>query len=494
MFEQNDTKTRMNKSELMMEDNIKSFVHGDKIKKDTTIKFILDKYESTLNAEDKVREDTYTIAGRMKISRNMGNAGFLTLQDETGLLQVFVRKNDLGENFKVFKKFVDIGDILQISGFPFKTKTGELSLYASEITILTKAYLPLPEKFHGLKDQELKYRKRHLDLITNPDTMATFKARSKTVSTIRRFFENMDFIEVETPMMNNIPGGANAKPFITHHNALGMDRYMRIAPELYLKKLLVGGFEKVFEIGKNFRNEGIDHTHNPEFTSIEAYIAYKDYIYMMNVIEDLIKEILDTLNLPYLLEYDNQNIDFGGSFKRISFKDSLVEIGNVPFEILENRQEIVDFAKSKGLHIDGNLSKGKMWEELFDEYVETKLIDPTFIIDYPTEISPLARQNEDNKDITERFELFIAGREIANGFNELNDPVEQYQRFLQQVGTKDDDDEAMHMDKSFVEALMNGMPPAVGVGLGIDRLVMLFTNNTSIKDVILFPAMKEVNE
>jgi len=494
MFEQNDTKTRMNKSELMMEDNIKSFVHGDKIKKDTTIKFILDKYETTLKAEDKVREDTYTIAGRMKISRNMGNAGFLTLQDETGLLQVFVRKNDLGDNFKIFKKFVDIGDILQVSGFPFKTKTGELSLYASEITILTKAYLPLPEKFHGLKDQELKYRKRHLDLITNSDTMATFKARSKTVSTIRRFFEDMEFIEVETPMMNNIPGGANAKPFITHHNALGMDRYMRIAPELYLKKLLVGGFEKVFEIGKNFRNEGIDHTHNPEFTSIEAYIAYKDYIYMMNVIQDLIKNILDNLNLPYLLEYDNQNIDFGGEFKRISFKNSLVEIGNVPFEILENRQEIVDFAKSKGLHIDGNLSKGKMWEELFDEYVEAKLIDPTFIIDYPTEISPLARQNEDNKDITERFELFIAGREIANGFNELNDPVEQYQRFLQQVGTKDDDDEAMHMDKSFVEALMNGMPPAVGVGLGIDRLVMLFTNNTSIKDVILFPAMKEINE
>jgi len=465
--------------------------------KDTSTKEFLECYEYVIQSELKRDEKKHnTVVGRIKLLRHMGKAAFAKIEDEHGMLQIYFSRESIGEVwFEDAKKLVEVGDIISVTGFPFVTKTGELSLHVTTLDVATKSIIPLPEKFHGLQDKELRYRRRYLDMIMNADVRKTFKIRSKIVSEIRHFFEERDFLEVETPMMHPIAGGANAKPFVTHHNALGVDRYLRIAPELYLKRLVVGGFEAVFEINRNFRNEGMDQTHNPEFTMIEFYWAYHTYHDLMHLTEEMFDVLLKKLKLPRKLPYGEMEIDFSKPFKKIGFREALSEIGGVPDTILEDTNAIINYIKEKGFSVEANLSLGKLYEELFDLFVEEKLIDPTFIIDYPIEISPLARRSESNPEIAERFELFIAGREIANGFNELNDPVDQYERFAKKKKNKlGGDDEAHAMDEDYVYALGYGLPPTAGQGLGIDRLTMLLTNEQSIKDVILFPAMKPLTE
>lgn len=436
----------------------------------------------------------YTVAGRIKLYRLMGKASFIKIEDETGMLQVYVARDNLPENFynDVFKKNIEVGDIVEVKGYPFITGQGELSLHADDLKLLTKAISPLPEKYHGIQDKELRYRQRYLDLIMNSDVRKTFHTRSKVISLTRRFFEDKGFLEVETPMMHPIAGGANAKPFVTHHNALGVDRYLRIAPELYLKRCIVGGFEAVFEINRNFRNEGMDATHNPEFTSIEFYWAYKTYKDLIALTKEYFSYLFENLNLATTLPYGNLQIDFT-DFREIPLIESLHVIGGVPSDIVEDKEKIIAFMKSKNLDVNEKMTIGQLQGELFDEYVEAKLINPTFITEYPVEISPLARRNDEKTHLTDRFELFIAGKEIANAFSELNDPLDQLQRFEGQMAAKDNgDDEAHEMDEDFVNALSYGMAPTAGQGIGIDRLVMMLTNEHSIRDVLLFPAMKPV--
>ena len=467
------------------------------ITKDTSTKEFLECYEYVKESDEKRDEKkNNTVVGRIKFLRHMGKAAFAKIEDEHGLLQIYFSRESIGEGwFDEAKRLVEVGDIISVTGFPFVTKTGELSLHVKVLEVATKSIIPLPEKFHGLQDKELRYRKRYLDMIMNSDVRKTFKIRSRIVSEIRHFFEERDFLEVETPMMHPIAGGANAKPFVTHHNALGVDRFLRIAPELYLKRLVVGGFEAVFEINRNFRNEGMDQTHNPEFTMIEFYWAYHNYHDLMHLTEEMFDVLLKKLKLPRKLPYGEMEIDFSKPFRKIGFREALVEIGEIPNEILDDNAQIVAYIKAKGFEVDVKLNQGKLYEELFDLFVEEKLVNPTFIIDYPIEISPLARRNEENPAIAERFELFIAGREIANGFNELNDPIDQYERFAKQLQAKvAGDDEAHEMDEDYVQALGYGLPPTAGQGLGIDRLTMLLTNEQSIKDVILFPAMKPLSE
>jgi lysyl-tRNA synthetase class 2 len=435
------------------------------------------------------------VAGRIKLLRVMGKASFVKIEDESGMLQIYVARDNLPEDFynDMFKKNIEVGDIIEVGGYPFVTGKGELSLHAESFTILTKAISPLPEKFHGVTDKEIRYRKRYLDLIMNSEVRKTFHTRSKVVSLTRRFFEDKGFLEVETPMMHPIAGGANAKPFVTHHNALGIDRFLRIAPELYLKRLIVGGFEAVFEINRNFRNEGMDATHNPEFTSIEFYWAYKTYKDLIEITKEYFKYLFEHLNLPTRLPYGDLEVDFE-NFQEIPLIESLTKIGGVPVESCKTIDSILSYLKSKNMTVKPGMNLGQLQGELFDEFVEEKLIDPTFITEYPVEISPLARRSDENPAITERFELFIAGREIANAFSELNDPIDQLSRFEVQMKAKDNgDDEAHEMDSDFVEALSYGMAPTAGQGIGIDRLVMLLTNEHSIRDVLLFPAMKPIN-
>jgi len=447
--------------------------------------------------EGEMKQDknkSYTLTGRIKFVRIMGKAAFAKIEDEDGLVQLYFNRDDLPEDYynDVVKKLFEVGDIIEAKGYPFVTGTGELTLHCLEVNIVTKAISPLPEKFHGIQDQEIKYRQRYLDMIMDAEVKNRFILRSKIVSSIRRFFEDKGFLEVETPMMHPIPGGANAKPFITHHNALDVDRYLRIAPELYLKRLIVGGMDAVFEINRNFRNEGIDATHNPEFTSIEFYWAYKTYIELMEVTEELFDYLFDNLKLERVLPYGDLEINFATPFAKVSWVDSIVDIGGVPREVAEDRDAGLAYLKERNLKTDANWTLGYVQAELFDEFVEAKLINPTFITDYPVDISPLARRNDDNPEVTERFELFMAGKEIANGFSELNDPIDQYERFKGQVDAKEatGDDEAMHMDTDFVRALSYGMTPTAGEGIGIDRLVMMLTNQHTIRDVLLFPAMR----
>jgi len=440
------------------------------------------------------KEKSYTLTGRLKFIRIMGKAAFAKIEDEDGLVQIYFNRDDLPEGYynDVVKKLFEVGDIIEVKGYPFVTGTGELTLHCLAVNLVTKAISPLPEKFHGIQDQEIKYRQRYLDMIMDAEVKNRFVLRSKIVSSIRRFFEDKGFLEVETPMMHPIPGGANAKPFVTHHNALDVDRYLRIAPELYLKRLIVGGMEAVFEINRNFRNEGIDATHNPEFTSIEFYWAYKTYIELMEVTEELFDYLFDTLKLDRVLPYGDMQINYATPFAKVSWVDSLVNIGGIPREVATNKDAGLAYLKERNLKNDDNWTLGYVQDELFGEFVESKLIDPTFITDYPVDISPLARRNDDNQEVTERFELFMAGREIANGFSELNDPIDQYERFKGQVDAKEatGDDEAMHMDTDFVRALSYGMTPTAGEGIGIDRLVMMLTNQHAIRDVLLFPAMR----
>ena len=493
IFKNQYIQERIKKSNQLRELGINPYPNS--IKRGISSKEFLDECSYLKDREDKKDEQKlYRLTGRLKFIRIMGRASFAKIEDSSGLVQLYFNRDDLPEGYynSVVKKLFEVGDIIEAVGYPFVTGTGELTLYCKEVNIVTKAISPLPEKFHGLQDQELRYRQRYLDMIVNSEVKDTFIMRSKIVSSIRRFFEDRGFLEVETPMMHPIPGGANAKPFITYHNALGVDRYLRVAPELYLKRLIVGGMEAVFEINRNFRNEGIDATHNPEFTSIEFYWAYHTYIELMELTEELFNYIFDNLNLDKKIIYGDMEIDFTTPFKRVPWIDAIIEIGGIPKDIATDREKGLAFLKDKNLKYDENWTIGYIQAELFDEFVESKLINPTFITEYPIDISPLARRSDKNPDITERFELFIAGKEIANGFSELNDPIDQYERFKSQVNAKEviGDDEAMHMDSDFVKALSYGMTPTAGEGIGIDRLIMLLTNKHTIRDVILFPAMR----
>ncbi|MDP8051578.1 lysine--tRNA ligase [Pasteurella atlantica] len=434
------------------------------------------------------------VAGRIMLRRVMGKASFMTIQDVSGQIQLYIARDNLPEgeyNDKV--KLWDLGDIVGVKGELFKTKTGELTVRCREVQLLTKALRPLPGKFHGLSDQETRYRQRYLDLISNEDSRNTFLIRSKVISEIRQYFLEKDFIEVETPMLQVIPGGAAARPFITHHNALDVDMYLRIAPELYLKRLVVGGFERVFELNRNFRNEGVSVRHNPEFTMIEYYQAYADYIDLMDNTEELLRRlainILGTTTVPY----GEYTFDFGKPFERISMHDAIVKYGNgIERSDLDNFEKTCEIAKGLGIEIQKSWGLGSVVNAIFEEVAEHKLIQPTFLTSHPAEISPLARRNDENPEVTDRFELFIGGREIGNGFSELNDAEDQAQRFKDQVAAKEaGDDEAMFYDDDFVVALEHGLPPTAGEGLGIDRLAMIFANAPSIRDVILFPAMRQ---
>jgi len=451
-------------------------------------------YLHTLEIGEKSNKDKiYSLTGRIRFIRIMGKAAFAKIEDSAGTVQIYYNRDDLPEGYyNLIKKLIEVGDLIEAKGFAFVTQTGEITLHCASLTIVTKAISPLPEKFHGLTDHELRYRQRYLDMIMNPQIKENFVMRSKIVSLIRRFFEEKSFLEVETPMMHPIPGGANAKPFVTHHNALGIDRYLRIAPELYLKRLIVGGMEAVFEINRNFRNEGMDHTHNPEFTMIEFYWAYHTYRDLIKITEELFAYLFAHLDLPSKLPYGDLEIDFKTPFAVISYTEALTTVGGVPAEIVSDREKALAYLRHHHIKVDANLSLGYLQAELFDEFVENRLVNPTFIIDFPIDISPLARRSDERSEIAERFELFIAGKEIANGFSELNDPIDQYERFKGQVQTKatTGDDEAMHMDTDYVKALSYGMAPTAGEGIGIDRLVMMLTNQHSIRDVLLFPAMK----
>ncbi|MDN5103507.1 lysine--tRNA ligase [Aliarcobacter butzleri] len=495
MFENIYIQQRIEKANKLREDGINPY--SNESSRNCTISKYLNVNSDIFQLEEKRDENrNYTVAGRIKFFRLMGKASFLKIEDESGMLQIYVARDNLPENFynEVFKKNIEVGDIIEVSGYPFVTGHGELSLHADSLKILTKAISPLPEKFHGIQDKELRYRQRYLDLIMNSEVRKTFHIRSKVISLTRRFFENKGFLEVETPMMHPIAGGANAKPFVTHFNALGVDRFLRIAPELYLKRLIVGGFEAVFEINRNFRNEGMDATHNPEFTSIEFYWAYKTYKDLIVLTKEYFEYLFENLNLPTILPYGEFKIDFN-KFSEIPLIKSLYEIGGVPQDIVEDKDKILAFLKANNLEANANLNLGQLQGELFDEFVEAKLINPTFITEYPVEISPLARRNDEKPHLTDRFELFIAGKEIANAFSELNDPIDQLQRFEGQIAAKEaGDDEAHEMDEDFVNALSYGMAPTAGQGIGIDRLVMMLTNEHSIRDVLLFPAMKPIKQ
>ncbi|HAO53169.1 MAG TPA: lysine--tRNA ligase, partial [Gammaproteobacteria bacterium] len=432
------------------------------------------------------------IAGRMMLKRVMGKASFAHVQDSSAQIQLFVTRDELPEGFynEQFKKW-DIGDIIGATGTLFKTNVGELSIRISDIKLLTKSLRPLPEKFHGLSDQETRYRQRYVDLITNEQARNTFKRRSQIVAYIRNFFNDIDFIEVETPMLQTIPGGATAKPFETHHNALDIGMYLRIAPELYLKRLVVGGMDKVFEINRNFRNEGLSTRHNPEFTMIEFYQAYATYHDLMDLTEKLFRGIAVDVCGDAVIHYQGDDFDFSKSFDRISVFDSILQHNPALTADDLNEDNAKKTAENLNIQVKDNWGLGKIQIEIFEATVEEKLMQPTFITEYPTEVSPLARRNDNNPFITDRFELFIGGREIANGFSELNDAEDQAARFKAQVAEKDaGDDEAMHYDADYIRALEYGMPPTAGEGIGIDRLVMLFTDSPSIRDVLLFPHMR----
>ncbi|MFH1014771.1 MAG: lysine--tRNA ligase [Nitrospirota bacterium] len=450
---------------------------------------LINKHSSTTKEELEASPVKCVIAGRIIMMRDFGKAAFAHVQDSTARIQVYFRKDILNEKYSVVKK-LDIGDIIGISGKLFRTKTNELTIEVDDFTFLTKSLRPLPEKWHGLKDIETRYRQRYVDLIVNPEVKETFKKRSSIIKAVRDFLETKGFIEVETPMMHQIPGGAAARPFKTHHNALDIELYLRIAPELYLKRLLVGGYEKVYELNKNFRNEGISTKHNPEFSMLEFYIAYKDYNYLMSLTEELISYVtektLGTLKVPF----GDEEIDFTPPWPKIPFLDSLTQKG-VSTDILNDIDKAAAWAKANKIEIDKGASLGKVLDEIFKEKVEPYLIQPTFIIDYPVELSPLAKRKKDRPELAERFELFVAAREIANAFSELNDPMDQRERFQRQVEAKEKgDEETMWMDEDFIRALEHGMPPAAGEGIGIDRLVMFLTNSQSIRDVILFPQLK----
>ena len=447
---------------------------------------------------DELENKEVTIAGRIMTWRDMGKANFIDIQDRNGRIQAYVRMNDVGEDvFKEFKTW-DIGDIVEIKGFVFKTRTEEISVHAQKIRLISKSLRPLPEKYHGLTDTDTRYRKRYLDMIVNPDVKETFIKRSKIITSFRNYLDSHGFIEVETPILNLIPGGASARPFITHHNTLDMDMYLRIATELYLKRLIVGGMEKVYEIGRNFRNEGMDVKHNPEFTCIELYEAFTDYHGMMDISEALIRNAANEVcggNLH--ITFNGTEVDLESPFRRLTMVEAVKEYSGVDFsEFMSDNEKAVALAKEKGIEVEnGKATWGDVLNSFFEEFVEENLVQPTFIMDYPVEVSPLTKRKPDCPVLTERFELFIVGSEFGNAYSELNDPIDQMGRFEAQMKLREaGDDEANMIDRDFVTALEYGMPPTGGLGIGIDRLVMLLTDNYSIRDVLLFPTMKPTDK
>lgn len=438
---------------------------------------------------------TVSVAGRMISKRVMGKASFAHLLDCTGSIQLYVSRDDLGdENYAAFKK-TDIGDIIGVKGIVFTTKMGEISVHCKSVDLLSKSLLPLPEKYHGLKDTDLRYRQRYVDLIANPEVKKTFVTRSRIISAVRAYLDAQGFLEVETPILNTIAGGASARPFVTHHNTLDIDMYMRIAPELYLKRLIVGGFEKVYELGRMFRNEGMDTRHNPEFTMIEMYQAYTDFRGMMDLTEKIFCHVADTVIGSRKITYQGEEIDLASPWKRMTMIDAVREYVGIDFEATEDVEALKAQAKKAGVEFDDDICWGKLLYECFDQKVEEKLVQPTFVYDYPVEVSPLAKRKPTDFRLTERFEFFITAKEFGNAFSELNDPIDQKERFMAQVKQREKgDDEAQMMDEDYVNALMYGMPPTGGLGIGIDRMVMLFTDSASIRDVLLFPTMKPIEK
>jgi lysyl-tRNA synthetase, class II len=480
---------RREKARFLVENGVKLF--SNEFKDPNPIADILPHGEYLAAESYEENGNAYRVAGRIMSMRRFGKAAFFHIQDETGRLQIYAKQDLLGkEEFKLFKKW-DVGDIVGAHGRLFKTRTGELSIEANRLDMITKSMRPLPEKFHGLTDVETRYRQRYVDLIVNPEVRETFRKRVDVIRLIREFLANRGFLEVETPMMQAVPGGATAKPFKTHHKALGIDLYLRIAPELYLKRLLVGGFEKVFEINRNFRNEGLSTRHNPEFTMLEFYQAYTTYQELMDLTEEMISWLADEITGSMELTYQGQHVNLSPPWKRYTLEQALIEVGGIDPAVLRDDRAVMRLAADKGVELQPDAGPGKAKTELFELLVEEKLVNPTFVTSYPTEVSPLARCNEEDPAVTDRFELFITGREIANAFSELNDPDDQLRRFRKQIAERGEDEEVHpELDYDYIRALEYGMPPAAGEGIGIDRLVMLLTDSPSIRDVIFFPHLK----
>lgn len=457
---------------------------GSRFERDTNCQTIVDDFAA-------MEGQNVCVAGRIMSKRRHGKAGFANLQDLSGNIQLYFKKDDLGEEcYELFKK-LDIGDILGIQGYVFRTQKGEITIHVEDMEYLSKSLNPLPEKWHGLRDVETRYRQRYVDLIVNPDSRSVFIKRSRIVKEMRNYLDARGFLEVETPMMQPIAGGAAARPFITHHNTLDMDLYLRIAPELYLKRLIVGGLEKVYEINRSFRNEGIDTRHNPEFTMLEIYQAYADYQVMMELAENMVAEVLQKVNGSMKVEFEGVTLDFTPPWHRVTMLDAIKKHAGVDFAAISSDDQAREAAAQLGLKVDARSTRGEIINEVFEEYVEEKLIQPTFVYGHPVEISPLAKRNAQYPEFTDRFEVFVMQREIANAFSELNDPIDQKNRFLKQVEKRAGGDAEAHMmDEDYINALEYGMPPAGGMGIGIDRLVMLMTDSSSIRDVILFPTLR----
>ena len=458
---------------------------------DLTISEAIDRFGGLDPDTLEKTKDSFKLAGRMMGLRDFGKACFIHIKDMTGRIQAYVRKDKVGEDqYKIFK-LMDLGDFVGLQGTFFRTKTGELTLLADDVFLLSKSLRPLPEKWHGLSDVETRYRQRYLDLIANEEVKTVFLLRSRIIQSIREFFIKRDFLEVETPMMQPIPGGATARPFKTFHNALGMHLYLRVAPELYLKRLVIGGLERVFEINRNFRNEGVSVKHNPEFTMIEFYMAYATFEDLMELTQELFNHVLAEVLGKNVIEYQNQTIDFTPPWPRISMVDALTATAGLPKEAWKDIRLASAFARSKDIVLSKDDNLGKILAKIFDQLVEPKLIRPTFVHGYPIEISPLSRRNDQDPDLADRFELFIGGKEIANAFNELNDPADQRERFKAQASLREaGDEEAQYMDEEYLDAMEYGLPPTAGEGIGIDRVVMLLTDSPSIRDVIFFPHMR----
>ena len=485
LFEQ-----RLKKLSELREQGINPFPNDFRVTHTTSE--IRERFKDYTPEDLKKVEDIFSLAGRIMAIRSFGKASFIHIQDRKGRIQAYIRKDTIGEEgFQLFEK-MDIGDFIGVTGKVFITRTGELTIEAKAIRLLSKSLRPLPEKWHGLSDVEIRFRQRYLDLIVNPKVKETFLKRVQIIKLLRDFLTERDFLEVETPMMQPLPGGALAKPFRTHHNALDMDLYLRIAPELYLKRLVVGGWERVFEINRNFRNEGISTQHNPEFTMLEFYGAYFTYRDLMDLTEEMICFVAQEIQGGLKFQYQEHELDFTPPWKRISMKDAILEYGKVDPDVIKDRASSFTCAKELGIDVPKEMNHGVILQEIFCAVVEPHLIQPTFVTDYPVEISPLSRRSDDHPEVTERFELYIAGREIANAFSELNDPLDQRERFVRQMEQKSVQEEGLFhtMDEDFLRALEHGMPPAAGEGIGIDRLVMIMTDSPSIREVILFPLLR----
>ncbi|MCA0170828.1 lysine--tRNA ligase [Bacillus sp. RAR_GA_16] len=482
-------RVRREKLDVLKENNIDPF--GHRFDRSHTARKMLDEFDSFTKEELAEKKKTVSLAGRIMTKRGKGKAGFTHIQDLTGQIQLYIRKDTVGdEQYDLFDS-MDIGDIIGVSGEAFKTKVGELSVKVSDLHLLSKSLRPLPDKFHGLKDVEQRYRQRYLDLIMSPESKETFIARSRIIQSMRRYLDDQGFLEVETPMMHSIPGGASARPFVTHHNALDMELYMRIAIELHLKRLIVGGMERVYEIGRVFRNEGVSTRHNPEFTMLELYEAYADYKDVMTLTEEMVAHIAKEVTGSTTIQYGDEEINLEPEWKRVHMVDAVKEVTGVDFWKEMTDEEARSLAKEHGVDVKETMEFGHVVNEFFEQKVEDTLIQPTFVYGHPVAISPLAKKNPEDGRFTDRFELFIVAREHANAFTELNDPIDQRERFeAQLVEREQGNDEAHMMDHDFIEALEYGLPPTGGLGIGIDRLVMLLTNSPSIRDVLLFPQMR----